>query len=258
MGTPLYRILAGYNIASYKARKSSYQKGGGHVGEGTVGEKQDHTHDDHDGGNDGRPEFPICQKILHNTLFLGVEQISPLAAGPSRLGCSVSITIISRSPQTYKVQSGLIAMPVSKRTLHFHPSGQGLLNEGLFFGRVRTEDSPAVGSHDRSAETLTIGRTRDATHHRGLAADERPNIMRTRSYAPTSVCLICKNSIRHILFGVPDANQAQLFVVGRAEALRTSMSLSAQKAQSASDGAEREGTESPTWFVLRHWSPPDM
>ena len=132
------------------------------------------------------------------------------------------------------------------------------MNQILLFWGPAAEDSPAVGSHDRTGEALTIGGARDAAHHGGLAADERPNIMRTRSYAPTSVCLICKNSIRHILFGVPDANQAQLFVVGRAEALRTSMSLSAQKAQSASDGAEREGTESPTWFVLRHWSPPDM
>ena len=132
------------------------------------------------------------------------------------------------------------------------------MNQFLLFGRVRAQDSPLAGPHDRSAETLAVGRTRDASHHRGLAADERPNIMRTRSYAPTSVCLICKNSIRHILFGVPDANQAQLFVVGRAEALRTSMSLSAQKAQSASDGAEREGRESPTSSVLRHLSPPDM
>ena len=93
-------------------------------------------------------------------------------------------------------------MPVSKRTLHFHPSGQGLLNEGLFFGRVRTEDSPAVGSHDRTGEALTVGGTRDATHHGGLAADERPNSMRARSHRRglsfgIGRHLICEHSVRH-------------------------------------------------------------
>ena len=68
-GELLDRVLNPDNVAHDESHQEADEAGGGHVGEGTVGEKQDHTHDDHDGGNDSTPEFPICQKILHNTLF---------------------------------------------------------------------------------------------------------------------------------------------------------------------------------------------
>ena len=54
-GELLHRILDSDDVARDEADKQPNQAGGGHVGEGAVREKQDHTHDDHDGGNDGRP-----------------------------------------------------------------------------------------------------------------------------------------------------------------------------------------------------------
>ena len=79
---------------------------------------------------------------------------------------------------------------------------QGLLNQFLLFRGPAAQDSPLAGPHDRSAETLTVGRARDAAHHGGLAADERPNSMRTRRHRrrPSfGICrhLICDDAVGH-------------------------------------------------------------
>ena len=58
-GELLDGILDSHDIADDKADQQADEAGGGHVGKGTVREKQDHTHDDHDGGNDSTPEFPV-------------------------------------------------------------------------------------------------------------------------------------------------------------------------------------------------------
>ena len=82
----LHRVLDPDHIPDNEAHQQADEAGGGHVGKGAVRKIQDHTHDDHDGGNDGRPEFPICQKILHNTLFLGVIESVSAFWGASRTG----------------------------------------------------------------------------------------------------------------------------------------------------------------------------
>ena len=76
------------------------------------------------------------------------------------------------------------------------------MNQILLFWGPRTDDSPAVGSHDRTGEALAVGGAGDATHHGGLAADERPNSMRARSHRrglSFGICLhlICEHSVRH-------------------------------------------------------------
>ena len=68
VGLCFHRVLDAHDVADDKADQQADEGGGGHVGKGTVRKKQDHTHDDHDGGNDSTPEFPICQKILHKLI----------------------------------------------------------------------------------------------------------------------------------------------------------------------------------------------